>query len=399
MKKIIILILATAVAAGCKKEIIEKKSLTPEIKNELFSGGGTTSFERKFSFNSSVEAWSVCQTADGKYLCTGYTYSNDLLQHVLLKLDSKGETLFLKTLPGSIYGAELTATSDGCFIMANTYNTINTSISGHKWLPAQIIKINAEGTELWRKNYSITYQHKLTSVKQATDGGFILAGLQENGHGFIIKTDDSGNELWRTSYENFTITEINPTENNGFVICGQRKTNSQLLEGYLMVTNETGSVIWSKVLTSDNLPVQTDNGIEYINYGGSIAYCVTELPNGIIAVGGESYFNQRTGFLRLFTPYDGIEIWNLNTNIHNTTGEYLGNIPQNILPTHDGQLMFTDSRGYMRKVSLTGTENWNRKVIPSTDKVVSFSRTSDNGYVMVGGSSYAMFIKTDLNGN
>lgn len=388
MKKTSFIILL-ALTAGCKKEKLQNGPSAPEIKNTLVSlvyGGGSTSFVRRFTMNSSIDPFSIRQTSDDKYLCTGVTVTNGTLSSFLMKLDSHGETIFVKTLPNSNYGAELEATNDGCFIMANTYNTINTAANGQKWLPAEIIKINADGAELWRKSYSSTYQHKLTSVKQATDGGLILAGLQENGYGFVIKTDASGNELWRTSYENFTITDVNPTGNNGIVLCGQRKTNSQQLDAYLMYTNETGSILWSKVLTEDE------------NYYGSIAHCVTEVANGAIAVGGVSYLGQRSGFLRLFTPYDGIEMWNYNTDIHDTSGEFLGNVPLNIVPTHDGHLMFTDSRGYMRKMLISGTETFTRQVSYS-DKVVSFSKTSDNGYVMIGGSSYIVLTKTDLNGN
>ncbi|TSJ47606.1 hypothetical protein [Fluviicola chungangensis] len=388
MMRTILIILTVTFTLSCKK-----KDQSPDqfqtapgtINNELLSGGDVSSFVRKFSVNSSMEIWSLGQTLVGTYLCTGYTYKDGVLENYLMKLDAKGEILFVKKIPTNEYGPELESTFDGCFILANTYNSVNLAVTNPGWLPAEIVKLNSDGTELWRKSYVNSSSHRLTAVKQATDQGLILAGIQANSEGFLIKTDASGNELWRKNYENFTITDVTKMADNGFVLCGRRKTSSNQFDAYVVRTDAAGTVLWSQILT------------ETTSYYGSIAHCVTETVDGSIAVGGLSFFPQRAGFIRLYDA-NGIEIWRKNTDIlTTTTGEFLGSEPLGILNTSDGQLMFVDSQGYMRRILLTGEETWNRSV---TDKqpVRAFIKTADNGFIMAGGSSFSILTKTDFQG-
>lgn len=339
---------------------------------------------RRFSADSWADAWSIRQTVDGGYLCTGSTIQNGVFKSFLMKLNAKGIAISRKHIPDSDFGAELENTSDGCLIMANTYNSTNPYNSNLPWLQAEIAKINAEGTELWRRSYTFSSKHRLTDFKQATDGGLILSGLLENGDGFLIKTDASGNELWRKTYENFTITEVNTASGNGFVLCGFRKVTGSYENAFAMRTDAGGNVLWTRVLPGGSSP-------------DCRAHCITETPEGSIAVGGVKYLSQQAGHIWLLDAA-GLNLWNKNTDIPNTSGEYLGNQPLAILPSQDGQLMFIDTRGYMRKQFLNGEETWNRQ-ITSDDRLFSISRTSDGGFIMAGGNSYFIIAKTDAQGN
>lgn len=381
--KQVLFILLLILAVGCKKD----KQPDNDLKNELLSGGNTTSFVRMFSADSWADAWSIRQTADGGYLCTGSTIQNEVLKSFLMKLNAKGETVSRKQIPNSDFGAELENTSDGCLIMSNTYNSVNPYASNLPWLQAEIVKIDAQGTELWRKSYSISSKHRLTDFKQAGDGGLILAGLLENGDGFLIKTDAAGNELWRKTYANFTITEVSTISGNGFVLCGARNAAGGNEHAYVMRTAADGNILWSRVLISGS------------SSSFSRTHCVTETPEGSIAIGGASYVPNQTGFIWLLDAA-GLNLWNKNTDLLNPTAqETLGNQPLAILPTQDNQLMFTDMRGYLRKQFLNGDEIWHRKVTYSSDRIVSIGKTSDNGFIIAGGSSSFIITKTDAQGN
>ena len=91
-------------------------------------------------------------------------------------------------------------TSDGGYIIAGF-----TDSWGEGGGNVYLIKTDAEGNELWFNTFGGESTDWAKSVRQTTDGGYIIAGATESyGAGdfdiYLIKTDTAGNELWSKTF-------------------------------------------------------------------------------------------------------------------------------------------------------------------------------------------------------
>lgn len=68
-------------------------------------------------------------------------------------------------------------TSDGGYIVAGTTKSINGNVTGnHGDNDIWVVKLNSGGTMEWQKTLGGTGDEVAYSVKQTTDGGYVLAG-------------------------------------------------------------------------------------------------------------------------------------------------------------------------------------------------------------------------------
>lgn len=133
-------------------------------------------------YRSRIDA--IQQTADGSYIILGDSYYEESF---LIKVDINGNELWNKTLP-DINALSIDHTIDG-FILAG-YDKIYSPSGGDL---AWIGKTDKNGNVRWNKTLSKGY---INSIKVISDGGYILAGDNNNGDGLLIKTNSNGNEMW-----------------------------------------------------------------------------------------------------------------------------------------------------------------------------------------------------------
>jgi hypothetical protein len=106
---------------------------------------------------------------------------------------------------GGDYGSEgfsVQQTSDGGYIVAGYNAPAQSSFNRND---IYVIKTNASGDTLWSKTYGGTENDEGNSVRQTTDGGYIVAGYTNSfGAGsydvYVIKTNASGDTLWTRTY-------------------------------------------------------------------------------------------------------------------------------------------------------------------------------------------------------
>ena len=147
---------------------------------------------------------SIVQTPDGGFMIVGETYSfgnggNDIY---LIKIDSKGDTIYTKTFGGvgNETGSEIVKTKDRNFLIVGT-----TSSYGAGKEDGYLLKVDSLGNTLWSKTIGGTDDEEFYSVKECPDKGFILAGASKtNAVGkfdfYIQKTDSLGNLAWNDFY-------------------------------------------------------------------------------------------------------------------------------------------------------------------------------------------------------
>ena len=247
---------------------------------------------------------SVQQTSDGGYIVTGntrtYGTGNQSPDMWLLRIDSTGNTLWTLVLGdiGSDVGYSVKQTSDGGFIVAGTYGVWSNG-NDHN---AYLVRTNFNGDTLWTKQYN-TYYGFAQSVLQTDEGDFVIggySGVHFIGDGWLIKTNSMGDTLWMKFYGGDLrerIYDVKQTQDNGFILIGSTTSfGAGGRDFWLIKTNSIGDTLWTKT------------------YGGSEddwGMSVIEKPDGTFLLGGftKSYGAGDDDAWLLLVTSEGDTIW------------------------------------------------------------------------------------------
>ena len=163
-------------------------------------GNGNELWSNTYGGTNDDEGYSVQQTIDDGYIVTG---KNTDLSIPLIKLNSNGliswQTSFNFLNVNDTHGSEVEQTNDGGYIVIGQTGALQGSIPPlYDSCDIYIVKFDILGNEEWYKAYNLSPFDKGNSVKQTTDGGFILCGWgsfygQIQRDIILIKTDDQGN--------------------------------------------------------------------------------------------------------------------------------------------------------------------------------------------------------------
>jgi hypothetical protein len=214
---------------------------------------GDTLWTRTYGCTNYDYGFSVEQTTDGGYVIAGYTFSLGAVggDAYLVKTDAAGDTLWTRTLGGGKddHGYSVQQTADGGYIIAGyTYSFgVGTPDSDNVYL----IKTNASGDTLWARTYGGTGSDAGYSVRQTSDGGYIIAGLTYSfGAGqddvYLVKINASGDTIWTRTYGGADEDwghSIQQTSDGGYIIAGITASfGAGSYDVYLIKTDSLGNV-------------------------------------------------------------------------------------------------------------------------------------------------------------
>jgi hypothetical protein len=353
-------------------------------------------WERNYGGAGSEYGYSVQQTTDGGYIVAG-DHSLQNYNFYLVKTNASGDTLWTRSYGGSWYEEcyFVRQTTDGGYIVAGM------TMSFGNGDQVYLVKTNASGILTWQRNYGGTATECGYSVQQTSDGGYIIVGGTESfGNDiqvYLIKTNASGDTLWTRTYggpgwdEGYSVRQ---TSDGGYIVAGRTEDLVNYYQVYLLKTDASGDTLWSRAY----------GGTDY-DRGESVQQTS---DGGYIVAGRTDSFGDSYQVYLLKTDAFGDTLW---TKTYGGAGWDWG---YSVQQTTDGGYIitgYTDSFGngdqvYLIKTNAQGDTLWTRLYGGADrDWGQSVQQTTDGGYIVAGwtesfgNNSQVYLIKTDANGS
>lgn len=289
-------------------------------------------------------------------------------------------------------GQAMVMTNDGGIVIAGFK-----AVSTYGYKDVLLMKTDQSGNELWTRMYSLGLNDIARSLCQTADGGFIIAGMTEVTpqifDPFLLKTDSSGIEQWRRQYDygfgdDDRAHGVWQTSDGGYVIAGQ----TWLIHGafgnydmYIVKTDASGNVQWTKVFFREE-------------EGGDAALSIQQLSDQGYIIGGLTQSSTWASYV-IRTDSLGNAVW---SNIY--PGAWQSEC-YDIQAAPDGGFIFTGTESsyqtgadvLITKLSSNGSLVW-KKIYGSvqSDQGQSIRRLQDGGYIVTGMSAatggYDMYV-------
>jgi hypothetical protein len=339
-------------------------------------------WQRSFGGTNDDRLRSLQQTADGGFILGGFSNSDPAsgangnksssnfgnYDFWVVRTDAGGNKLWDRSFGGSGEDVlfSLQETTDRGFILGGYStnraggNKTSASFGGYDFW---IVRTDANGNKLWDRSYGGANDDYLRTVKQTTDGGFILGGQSLSAPGgnktsalfgtndfWVVRIDANGQSLWDRSYGGASadrLQDLQQTRDGGFILGGvslsgnttgnKTNVNYGLNDMWLVKIDPDGNILWQR---------------SYGGTGNDELLSLEETTDGGFILGGFS-FSAASG---------------------NKTSTHYGNASSS-----DFWVIRTDARGdKIWETSLGGT---------SDDSLRNLHQTFDRGFIIGGASS------------
>ena len=176
-------------------------------------------------------AYDAKQTSDGGYILAGYTYSygSGEADVYLVKTDEAGDIEWTRVIGGAAddIAWSVIEISTGGYAIAGTSTSFG---SGEEDI--YFVITDASGTPVVTKTFGGTAEDHGTSIAEASDGGFAIAGYSKSYTNqaediCLIKTDANGEEAWTKVYAgsfNDRVWDVKQSTDNGFIMAGNSQS-------------------------------------------------------------------------------------------------------------------------------------------------------------------------------
>ncbi|MBK7887445.1 MAG: T9SS type A sorting domain-containing protein [Bacteroidetes bacterium] len=338
---------------------------------------GNILWQNTIGGSSTDKLFSIQQTYDGGFILGGHSVSDisgDKTENSMgsswdywfVKTDSIGNIQWQNTIGGNDddHFISIEQTSDGGYILGGSSKS---NISGDKtenslgYIDYWIVKTDSSGNIQWQNTIGGSLDDVLQSIKQTSDGGFILGGFSksdisgdktENAIGllnrndyWIVKVDSIGNIQWQNTIGGNDVDllySIQQTYDGGYILGGWSvsnfsgdKTENSLgyWDYWILKTDDLGNIQWQNTIGGNFF-----DGIRFIE----------QTNNGGFILGGES------------------------------TSNISGYKSENCIGTNDFWIVRTDEVGQVIWENTIGGNDF--------DGLLSIEQTSDGSFIL-GGSS------------
>ena len=321
-----------------------------------------------------------CQTSEGGYIVTGITSSyGSGAQVYLIKTDRRGDTLWARTYGGAGWdqGNSVRQTSDGGYIVAGWTTSFGLASQ------AYLIKTDSNGDTIWTRTYGDTVSEGGVDVRQTTDGGYAVVGSKWIRPWiwdvYFIKTDSTGGLQWSKTYGGIRDDRghsVEQTPDGGYIIAGYYECAGYPdYSVYLIKTDPGGDTLWTRTYYPEG------------SWWSMGLDCVLTRDGGYIVTGLNINQAINSNVYLIKTDAEGDTIW---TRIY---GENNWEWGVGVRPTYDGGYILAgispDSASgndiYLIKTDGEGDTLWTGIYGGSGGDVpYEVLQASDGGYLVVG---------------
>jgi hypothetical protein len=324
---------------------------------------------------SGASATTVIQTSDQGYLIVSSPLisSPDTVLE-LIKTDSAGNQVWLKTYPGFPGGVLASQTSDGGIALAGTTSDSKLFLA----------RLDASGVILWNTTFSDSYSDSFTRLILTGDGDFAILGstvnyVTDNYGALLVKIDSGGNLLWNQTYggtQQISPFGLSQTSDGGYVIAASTQYFGFSL--WLIKTDASGNTQWYRPFQNNRM------GPEVTQIYGATALGTND--GGYFLLSRISWYQANiSGYastcLAFKTDANGDQQWN----------QTYPNIYSTVIQTGDGGYVLGQASSgtvVLSKIDGLGNMLWNGSYSYTADSNARFViTTSDGGFALAGTSS------------
>jgi hypothetical protein len=187
-----------------------------------FSQLPDTLWTRHFGSNMDEYCSALLPAEDGSTVIAGCvsdwpSVPDDVL---ILKVSDTGELIWEHSYGGEGYDGctDAVKLGDGGFALAGSSSSFSNG-AGDFWL----LRTDENGDSLWSKHYGGLLNEWCYALSATTDGGFVLAGIDEAYRILVIRTNSAGDSLWsyvREDSVEWIVEDVIETPDEGFLVFG-----------------------------------------------------------------------------------------------------------------------------------------------------------------------------------
>jgi hypothetical protein len=272
-----------------------------------------------------------------------------------------------------------------------------------------LLRTDDSGNQLWNRTYS-NILSRGNSLVECSGGGFAIAGNFEYLdpatqilylRGWLIRTDTEGNHLWNISFGDYadycSFTEMVECSDGGFVLFGHIRLAGGNVDYYLARIDSEGSLLWERTYGDTKDEFACTHGLILCSDGG---FALLGYP-----------ISESSPMVMMRTDSEGSQLWNQT---------YLNVEGNCILALDDGFLItgrsVSDIGAYegpvLMRINVDGDLRWKRTYGHHAIRIGSHTGTasgisvvqSSNGGFSIAGFCYgpigpnAWLMRTDDNG-
>ena len=402
------------------------------LQNICFSQSPSIEWQKTFGGSDDDRGRDIIQTTDGGYIATGYSASTDgnvtenlgLHDIWIVKLNSTGAIEWQKTIGGTDneQANEIQQTSDGGYIVsgwtASNNGDIGTNYGGSDYW---VIKLDVLGNIQWEKNFGGTSADFGVSIKQTSEGGFIVGGITSSNDidltgdprfssdFWIVKINPIGNIEWQkvlggTFWDYFF--DIEQTSDGGYILGGRVSSNDGDItsnqggfDSWIVKLSPVGVIEWQKTFGGSANDYLFD--IQETLDGGYITAGFTNSSDGDVSVNqgnGDCWIVKfsATGVIEWEKTFGGTNHDEANKVYQTNDGNY---IVIGYTNSSDGDITFNHGSYdfWVVKLNTIGNILW-QKTLGGTEDDYGYriQQSSDGGYITLG---YTNSINGDVTQN
>ncbi|MCE3225897.1 MAG: lipoprotein [Bacteroidetes bacterium] len=345
-----------------------------------FLNHAQNTFQKVYPTTYDKTSRDVLQTSDGGYILVGMTNNSNITDCDLLimKTDANGELLWTKTYGGAKpdYAYSMSETNDGNYFVTG----FSQSFGGGDY-DIYLIKFDPNGDKIWEKTYGSWGNEEARGIIKTSDGNFLIVGtstsFSSSQNAVLIKIDGDGTTLWTKTYGGPGLefgNSVKQCSDGGFILGGQTFSWGQNGDTYIVRTNSSGDTLWTKYYGS---PLADEAVSVLANNDGSFTFAVRD-----------STASNDIDVRVIKTDANGVVAWN------KTFGASLKDTPKTICSTNDGgYLVGAISRSFgwinpdmwLLKMDAAGDTTWSRHFGSSDHEHCHMAKQSaDGGYLAAG---------------